>query len=67
LLLAGCLLAWPALHPWRWRHYVLPKLQWTSTRLHGVKSQKIVLFIATTVRSSNPIHIVLVMTVSPPV
>jgi hypothetical protein len=32
------------LRPWRWRRYVLPKCQLTFNGLHGVISQKIVLF-----------------------
>jgi hypothetical protein len=37
----------------RWRQYLLPEHWWRSTRLHGVTSQKIVLFIGTIVRTSN--------------
>jgi hypothetical protein len=39
--------------PWRLRQYFLPKLQQTYTRLHGVTSQKVVLFIVTTMRTSD--------------
>jgi hypothetical protein len=39
---------------WRWRQYVPPKLRLTFNGLHGVISQKIVLFITTAVRTSNP-------------
>jgi hypothetical protein len=31
--------------PWSWSRYVPPKLRWTSNGLHGVITQKIVLFI----------------------
>jgi hypothetical protein len=40
--------------PWRWRRYVLPKSQLTLKEIHGVISQKMVLFITTAVRTSNP-------------
>jgi hypothetical protein len=40
--------------PWRWRRYVPPKRRLTLNRLHGVISQKMVLFILTAVRTSNP-------------
>jgi hypothetical protein len=36
-------LAWP-IQPWRWRRYVLPKRRLTCNWLHGVISQKLVLF-----------------------
>jgi hypothetical protein len=35
---------------------VTPKRRWLST-LHGVISQKIVLFVTTAVRTSNPINV----------
>jgi hypothetical protein len=35
---------WLILRPWRWRRLVLPKYQLTFNGLHGVISQKIVLF-----------------------
>jgi hypothetical protein len=40
--------------PWRWRQHVALKRQLTFNRQHGVISQKIVLFITSTVRTSNP-------------
>jgi hypothetical protein len=40
---------------WRWRRYFPPKRRLTFNGLHCVKSQKIVLFITTAVRISNPI------------
>jgi hypothetical protein len=39
---------------WRRRRYVPPKRQLTLNGLHGLISQKIVLFITTAVRTSNP-------------
>jgi hypothetical protein len=42
------------LPPWRWRRYVLPKRRLIFNRLQGVISQKMVLFITTAVRTSNP-------------
>jgi hypothetical protein len=42
------------LRPWRWRRYVPPKRRLTLNILHGVISQKIVLFITTAVKTSNP-------------
>jgi hypothetical protein len=41
------------LRPWRWRRYVPPKRRFTLNRLHGVTSQKMMLFITTAVRTSN--------------
>jgi hypothetical protein len=38
-------LAWLTPRPWRWKQYVCQKRKWTSTRLHGVTSQKTLLFI----------------------
>jgi hypothetical protein len=40
--------------PWRWRRYVPPKHRLTLNGLHGVISQKMLLFITTAVRTSNP-------------
>jgi hypothetical protein len=40
--------------PWKWRRYVPPKRRLTLKGLHGVISQKLVLFITTAVRTSNP-------------
>jgi hypothetical protein len=39
--------------PWRWRRYVPPKRRLTPNGLHGVISQKMVLFITTAERTSN--------------
>jgi hypothetical protein len=39
---------------WRWRRYVPQKHWLTLNGLHGVISQKMVLFITTAVRTSNP-------------
>jgi hypothetical protein len=41
------------LRPWRWRPYVPPKRQWKLNGLHGVISQKMILFITTAVKTSN--------------
>jgi hypothetical protein len=40
--------------PWRLRRYVPPKRRLTFNGLHDVISQKVVLFITTAVRTSNP-------------
>jgi hypothetical protein len=50
------LIMWLILWPWKWKQYVLLKCWWTFTRLHGIISQKIILFIITTVRTSNATH-----------
>jgi hypothetical protein len=42
------------LRPWRWRRYVPPKLRLTLNGLHSVVSQKMVPFITTVVKTSNP-------------
>jgi hypothetical protein len=44
------------LRPWRWRRYVPPKRRLQLNRLHGVTSQKMLLFITTAVKTSNPTH-----------
>jgi hypothetical protein len=41
------------LRHWRWRRYVPPKRQLELNGLHGVISQKMILFITTTVKTSN--------------
>jgi hypothetical protein len=41
------------LRPWRRRWYVPPKRQLQLNRLHGVTSQKVILFITTAVKTSN--------------
>jgi hypothetical protein len=53
-LLPRWYLAWLILRPWAWRRHVPPKRRLTFNGLHGVISQKIVLFIATGVTTSNP-------------
>jgi hypothetical protein len=40
--------------PWGWKWYFLPKRLLTFNGLHGVISQKLVLFVNTAVRTSNP-------------
>jgi hypothetical protein len=60
ILLATCLLAgscWNFLRPWRWRQYVPPKRRLHLNRLHAVTSQKMILFITTAVKTSNPTSI----------
>jgi hypothetical protein len=42
------------IRPWRWKQYVPPKRRLTLNGLHGVISQKMVRFITTAVRTSNP-------------
>jgi hypothetical protein len=44
-LLSRWFLAQHIIRPWRWRRYVPPKLRLTLNGLHGVISQKMVLFI----------------------
>jgi hypothetical protein len=41
--------------PWRWRRNVPPKRRLTLNGLHGVTSQKMVLFITTAVRTSKKV------------
>jgi hypothetical protein len=50
----GWFLVWLNPQPWKWGLYIPPKRQLTVNGLHGVISQKIVLFITTAVRTSNP-------------
>jgi hypothetical protein len=47
------------LRPWRWRRYILPKSRLIFNGLYGVVSQKILLFITTAVRTSNPTYLTL--------
>jgi hypothetical protein len=54
VLLSRWFIARLILLPWRWRQYVPPKRQLTLNGLHGVIFQKIVLFITSAVRTSNP-------------
>jgi hypothetical protein len=57
ILLATCLLAGLLnlfLRPWRWWRYVPPKRRLKLNGLHGVISQKMILFITTALRTSNP-------------
>jgi hypothetical protein len=50
-----CFLSWLTLRPWRWRWHVLPKRQFPSDlRVQDIKTQKAVLFMVTSVRTSNP-------------
>jgi hypothetical protein len=56
-LLSCSSFAWLILWPWWWRQYVPQKHKLTFNRLHGIISQKILLFIATAVRNSNPTHL----------
>jgi hypothetical protein len=44
------------LRPWRWWRYVPPKLRLQLNILHGVASQKMILFITTAVKTSNLTH-----------
>jgi hypothetical protein len=52
--LSRCYLARLILRPWRRRRYVPPTRRLIFSWLHGVVSQKIVPFITTAVRTSNP-------------
>jgi hypothetical protein len=56
-MLSRWFLARLIIRPWRWRRYVPPKRRLASNGLHGVIYQKIVLFITTTVRTSNSTYI----------
>jgi hypothetical protein len=58
-LLAGLLNLF--LRPWIWRRYVPPKRRLKLNGLHGVISQKIILFITTAVKTSNPTFPLLVL------
>jgi hypothetical protein len=42
------------LRPWRWRRYVPPKRRLKPNGLHGGISQKMIIFITTAVKTSNP-------------
>jgi hypothetical protein len=54
LLPASCwFLAWLILLPWRWRRHVPQKRRLTFSGLHCIITEKIKLFIATAVRTSN--------------
>jgi hypothetical protein len=53
-LVASWLLMNLFLRPWRWRLCVPPKRRFKLDRLHGVISQKMILFITTAVKTSNP-------------
>jgi hypothetical protein len=59
-LLATCLLAGFLLNlflrPWRWRRYVPPKRRLKLNGLHGVIFQKMILFLTTAVKTSNPTY-----------
>jgi hypothetical protein len=54
-LLSRCFLARLTSRPWRWRRYVFPKCLLTFNGLHGVISQKIILFMDYSVRASHHI------------
>jgi hypothetical protein len=47
------------LRPWRWRRYFPPKRRLELNGLHGVVSQKMILFITTAVKTSNPTNVIL--------
>jgi hypothetical protein len=51
---ACSLLCWTILRPWRWRRYVPSKRRVPLNALHGVVSQKKILFKTTAVKTSNP-------------
>jgi hypothetical protein len=53
---ACSLVCWTILRPWRWRRYVPPKRRVQLNVLHGVISQKMILFITTAVKTSNPTY-----------
>jgi hypothetical protein len=48
------MVCWTILRTWRWRRYVPPKRRVQLNGLHGVISQKMILFITTAVKTSNP-------------
>jgi hypothetical protein len=47
------------IQPWKWRRYIPPKRRLTLNGLHGVISQKMVLFITTAVRTSNLLRLII--------
>jgi hypothetical protein len=49
-------LAWQILKPWSWNQYVASK-QWALSDLHGIATEKTVLCIVTTVKTSNPVQL----------
>jgi hypothetical protein len=51
------MVCWIILRPWRWRRYVPPKRRVHLNGLHCVISQKMILFITTAVKTSNPTNI----------
>jgi hypothetical protein len=51
---ACSLVCWSILRPWRWRRYLPPKRPVQLNALHGVISQKMILFITTAVKTSDP-------------
>jgi hypothetical protein len=53
-LLTCCFLLKLFLRPWRKRRYVPLKRRFQLKRLHGVTSQKMILFITAAVKTSNP-------------
>jgi hypothetical protein len=52
-LLSRWFLAQLIYRPWRWKLYVLPKRRFTFNGLHGIISQKMLLFITITAGTSN--------------
>jgi hypothetical protein len=46
--------AWLILRPWRWRRHVPPKCWLTLMNCMALYPRKIILFLTTTVRTSNP-------------
>jgi hypothetical protein len=53
-LLSGWFLARLIFRPWRWRRYVPPKRRLKLNGLHGVISQKMIVFKTTALKTSNP-------------
>jgi hypothetical protein len=54
LLASFWFLAWIVFRPSRWRRHVSPKIVLTFNGLHGIISQKIELFVTTSMRTSDP-------------
>jgi hypothetical protein len=49
------------LRPWSWRRYIPSKRRLQLNRLHSIISQKMILFITTAVKTSNPTKTVFVL------
>jgi hypothetical protein len=45
------------LRPWSWRRYIPHKRRLTLNGLHGIISQKFILFITTAVKTLNPTNL----------